>query len=846
MKKHHKLSALVAPCVLALAVSQVSAQIAVDGTLDAGYGSALAVQTVNTGFGDATVGNGNSSGGSELDAAYGTVSNGYLYLFFAGNYENNGNLLNIFIADGRPNGQNTLTAPEGAGNMQTMNGSIFSPTFNATYAFEFNVSGSTAYLDQFNLLPGGRGSFVGSTQLSGGIGNNQNIQGTGIQLGVNNTNTAGVVGDGGTGSAADQTAAAAVATGAELGIPLSLLGNPTGNIRVMADINGGGDNYLSNQFLPGLPAPTTNLGGGGPYQGVGTTTPSGTFNFSSLPNEYFSINVPLTNGIWLPTGDGNWNISGNWSNSAIPNAAGALASFSSATGSATVTVDGTETVGELDINNSNSYSIVPQSGSVGMIIMDGNGSGALITDFQGIHNISVPLQLNSNTTITVASNGDQLNVSGNISGSGELMTSSLGVNGRLNTNSVVELSGTNTYTGGTEILKGALQLGSSSALPTGTALTLNGVDSPPATLDLNGNNATVGSITCLDGGFGPTQITTTGGDSTLTYAGANDNPSTFTGNMFDNSQFGGGTFGLTVSSGSLTLSGSNSYYGTTTINNGASLTYSGTTGVSMQGLGDIVNNGSLVINDVLNLTAGNNVTGTGTTTINAGMFLAPNNFNQGALVNNGTITIQGIGYVGQITGVGNMNINSMTQIIPGSGESQQGSLMLSGGTLDITNNALVIAFAAIASDDPSSTIRGYLQTGFASGSWEGFGGINSSTAASTPGTAVGYADGNTDTGTAAAAGTILIRYTWYGDLNLDGVVNNSDLLIMKADAGMTNADWAEGDMNYDGVVNADDFALLQLGVAVSQGAMLPVPEPASLALLTLPLLSLRRRRSIMN
>ena len=74
---------------------------------------ALATQTINTGFGDSTVGDGTSNGGSELDAAYGTVSNGYLYVFVAGNFENNGNDLNLFIDDGRAGGQNTLTAPDG-------------------------------------------------------------------------------------------------------------------------------------------------------------------------------------------------------------------------------------------------------------------------------------------------------------------------------------------------------------------------------------------------------------------------------------------------------------------------------------------------------------------------------------------------------------------------------------------------------------------------------------------------------------------------------------------------------------------------------------------------------------
>ena len=71
-----------------------------NGTLNSGfYGGPLAVQTINTQFGNAAGGN-DSAGGSELDAAYGQISGGNLYLFLAGNFENNGNHLNVFIAGG--------------------------------------------------------------------------------------------------------------------------------------------------------------------------------------------------------------------------------------------------------------------------------------------------------------------------------------------------------------------------------------------------------------------------------------------------------------------------------------------------------------------------------------------------------------------------------------------------------------------------------------------------------------------------------------------------------------------------------------------------------------------------
>ncbi|MGH7994120.1 MAG: hypothetical protein ACREDQ_11425, partial [Limisphaerales bacterium] len=97
-----------------------------DGTLNAGfYGSPLAIQTINTGFGNAA-GGADSAGGSELDAAYGQISGGNLYLFLAGNVENNGNHLNVFINGGAV-GETTLNTS--GGSLGSMNGSVFSPGF---------------------------------------------------------------------------------------------------------------------------------------------------------------------------------------------------------------------------------------------------------------------------------------------------------------------------------------------------------------------------------------------------------------------------------------------------------------------------------------------------------------------------------------------------------------------------------------------------------------------------------------------------------------------------------------------------------------------------------------------
>ncbi len=66
-------------------------------------------------------------------------------------------------------------------------------------------------------------------------------------------------------------------------------------ILVLADINGGGDSYLSNQFLPGLPVGTGNVGGGGPFTGAN----NGSFNFGNTPGEYFAVTVPEPASIGL-------------------------------------------------------------------------------------------------------------------------------------------------------------------------------------------------------------------------------------------------------------------------------------------------------------------------------------------------------------------------------------------------------------------------------------------------------------------------------------------------------------------------------------------------------------------
>ncbi|HMO86500.1 MAG TPA: hypothetical protein PKC18_16435, partial [Lacipirellulaceae bacterium] len=93
---------LVALVLVAALAAPASGQITLNGSRDLAYGAPLAVQTVETNFGD-----GNPAGGSELNAAYALVTGGTLHLLLTGNLESNFNKLNIFF-DSVPGGQNVL------------------------------------------------------------------------------------------------------------------------------------------------------------------------------------------------------------------------------------------------------------------------------------------------------------------------------------------------------------------------------------------------------------------------------------------------------------------------------------------------------------------------------------------------------------------------------------------------------------------------------------------------------------------------------------------------------------------------------------------------------------------
>ena len=81
-----------------------------------------------------------------------------------------------------------------------------------------------------------------------------------------------------------------------------------------------------------------------------------------------------------------------------------------------------------------------------------------------------------------------------------------------------------------------------------------------------------------------------------------------------------------------------------------------------------------------------------------------------------------------------------------------------------------------------------------------------------------------------------------GDFNLDGIVNATDLAVMNPNFGLSGQLYSDGNANCDSIINGTDLAILagNLGFVAPAGA---IPEPITLALLSIGGVALLRRRS---
>ena len=151
------------------------------------------------------------------------------------------------------------------------------------------------------------------------------------------------------------------------------------------------------------------------------------------------------------------------------------------------------------------------------------------------------------------------------------------------------------------------------------------------------------------------------------------------------------------------------------------------------------------------------------------------------------------------------------------------------GTVDLGTNDLVIRNGSLPA------VTALAATGLAGGAWTGAG-LTSTAAGTDHVSAVGVIQVGADgvPGVAASPGDVLARYTYYGDANLDGVVNAADYVAVDVGSVTGLTGWANGDFDYDGVVDGSDYAMMDnafnqqpTGVATASPAALvtAVPEP---------------------
>jgi len=145
--------------------------------------------------------------------------------------------------------------------------------------------------------------------------------------------------------------------------------------------------------------------------------------------------------------------------------------------------------------------------------------------------------------------------------------------------------------------------------------------------------------------------------------------------------------------------------------------------------------------------------------------------------------------------------------------------------LDLTDNDLIVDYTGGTQGQPSAqleAVKRWITAGYASMTWAG-NGIVSTTAAAAPITyGLGYAQNDMFLfgpyeefdGFDVDLSTILVKFTYNGDVNLDGCVDDNDVTILNLyyDGGATGGHyWHQGDIFlYDGLIDDNDVTILNL------------------------------------
>jgi T5SS/PEP-CTERM-associated repeat protein len=198
--------------------------------------------------------------------------------------------------------------------------------------------------------------------------------------------------------------------------------------------------------------------------------------------------VALNDGVFMLPASSAWNVdaSGLWASVANwtdgdPNHAGATAVFGNKiTAPRTVTVDEPITVGRVDFDNTNAYTIAGDS----TLTLDATSGGAQINVTSGSHTISAPVSFEDNTVVTVSPAAANLSITGTLS-AGNLTLTKTGA-GRLTLANLQAI--------GLTIDQGTVAIapnGNDESMSVISSLSIAGGATPTAKLDLADNAAII-------------------------------------------------------------------------------------------------------------------------------------------------------------------------------------------------------------------------------------------------------------------------------------------------------------------------------------------------------------------
>ncbi|HUT94718.1 MAG TPA: RHS repeat-associated core domain-containing protein [Thermoguttaceae bacterium] len=182
------------------------------------------------------------------------------------------------------------------------------------------------------------------------------------------------------------------------------------------------------------------------------------------------------------------------------------------------------------------------------------------------------------------------------------------------------------------------------------------------------------------------------------------------------------------------------------------------------------------------------------------------------------------------------------------------------GAVDLKDTNLIVDYPD-GGPSPFADIAGWIASGYnadGGGYWDGPG-ITSSTAAAGTITAVGVIDNaDPETKIGWSAGwtsfdgvpidetSVLVKYTYYGDLNFDGIVDSNDYDLIDNTFALYDPDdpintapaggwrWSVGDVTYDGVVDSNDYDKIDNAFALQSGALGGIGGPVAVAVSATP------------